>query len=65
MLRDVVFDFYGTLVEYRPDKVVDPDERRAISERIAANRMALFERDEPIRALEDLLERAWRETPEG
>ncbi len=29
MLRDVVFDFYGTLVEYRPDKVVDPDERRA------------------------------------
>jgi putative hydrolase of the HAD superfamily len=29
MLRDVVFDFYGTLVEYRPEKVVDPDERRA------------------------------------
>ncbi len=29
MIRDVVFDFYGTLVEYRPDKVVDPDERRA------------------------------------
>jgi putative hydrolase of the HAD superfamily len=29
MLRDVVFDCFGTLVEYRPDKVVDPDERRA------------------------------------
>ena len=43
----------------------DPDERRAISERIAAHRLELFERDEPIRALEDLLDRAWRETPEG
>jgi putative hydrolase of the HAD superfamily len=29
MLRDVVFDFFGTLVEYRADKLVDPDERRA------------------------------------
>jgi putative hydrolase of the HAD superfamily len=29
MVRDVVFDFYGTLVEYRADKVIDPDERRA------------------------------------
>jgi predicted O-linked N-acetylglucosamine transferase (SPINDLY family) len=39
--------------------------RRDIAERIAANRLALFEREEPIRALEDLLERAWRETPGG
>jgi CRISPR-associated protein Csy1 len=43
----------------------DRDERRSLGERIAANRGALFEREEPIRALEDLLERAWRETPEG
>jgi CRISPR-associated protein Csy1 len=41
----------------------DGDERRAISERLKANRLELFERDEPIRALEDLLERAWKETP--
>ena len=40
----------------------DPGERRAISERLAERRMELFERDEPIRALEDLLERAFRET---
>jgi predicted O-linked N-acetylglucosamine transferase (SPINDLY family) len=43
----------------------DPAQRRDIAERIAANRLALFERDEPIRALEGLLERAWRETPGG
>ncbi len=41
----------------------DAGERRAISERILANRAELFERDEPIRALGDLLERAYRETP--
>jgi CRISPR-associated protein Csy1 len=41
----------------------DPDERRALSERIAGNRMALFERDEPIRALEDLLERSFSLSP--
>ncbi len=35
----------------------DRDERRALSERIAAARGELFERDEPIRALEDLLEK--------
>lgn len=29
MLRDVLFDCFGTLVEYRADKVIDPDERRA------------------------------------
>ena len=33
-----------------------PDERRAIADRIAANRGALFERDEPVRALERFLE---------
>ena len=43
----------------------DRDERRALSERLKANRLELFERDEPIRALEDLLERAWKETPAG
>ncbi|HEX4764537.1 MAG TPA: tetratricopeptide repeat protein [Usitatibacter sp.] len=43
----------------------DKEERRAVSERLLANRPALFEREEPIRALEDLLERAWRDTPEG
>jgi predicted O-linked N-acetylglucosamine transferase (SPINDLY family) len=61
------------LITSTPDEYVatalrlgqDKDERAALSERIAANRGALFERDEPIRALEDLLERAWRETPEG
>jgi len=37
----------------------DADERRSISERLKANRLELFERDEPIRALEDLLERAF------
>lgn len=39
----------------------DQDERRSISERLKSNRLELFERDEPIRALEDLLERAFRE----
>lgn len=39
----------------------DPEERRSISERLKGNRLELFERDEPIRALEDLLERAFRE----
>ncbi len=34
------------------------EERLALSERILANRWALFERDEPVRALEDFLERA-------
>ena len=42
---------------------MDADERRGLSERLRANRLELFERDEPIRALEDLLERAYRETP--
>jgi CRISPR-associated protein Csy1 len=41
----------------------DAGERRSISERLRANRLELFERDEPIRALEDLLERAFREAP--
>lgn len=34
----------------------DPDERRAIAERLRAGRDALFERDEPVRALERFLE---------
>ena len=34
----------------------DPAERRVLSERIAAGRDALFERDEPLRAFERLLE---------
>ena len=38
----------------------DRDRRRSISERIAANRGALFERDEPVRALETFLETAVR-----
>jgi CRISPR-associated protein Csy1 len=38
----------------------DPAERRALSERIIANRGELFERDEPVRELEDFLERAAR-----
>ena len=41
----------------------DPDLRRDLGQRIRANREALFERDEPIRALEDHLERMARETP--
>lgn len=41
----------------------DPHERAALRSRIHKNRMELFERDEPIRALEDLLERAFREAP--
>jgi len=36
----------------------DPVRRRALRDRILANRPALFERDEPIRALEAFLERA-------
>ena len=39
----------------------DADERRELSQRIVANRGELFERDEPVRALEDFLERAARE----
>ena len=39
----------------------DKDERRALSERIAAARGELFECDEPIDALGNLLERAFRE----
>lgn len=35
----------------------DAESRRSISERIAARRGELFERDEPIRALEALFER--------
>lgn len=38
----------------------DRDQREALRERILANRPLLFERDEPIRALEDFLERAVR-----
>ena len=38
----------------------DRDRRRALSERIAAGRGALFERDEPIRALERFLVQASR-----
>ena len=34
----------------------DPAERRALSERIAAGREALFERDEPVRAFESFLD---------
>jgi predicted O-linked N-acetylglucosamine transferase (SPINDLY family) len=40
-----------------------PDERRSLSERIRERRGELFERDEPIRALEDQLERMHREAP--
>lgn len=39
---------------------MDVERRRALSERIAAARGVLFERDEPVRALEDFLERAAR-----
>jgi len=39
----------------------DADLRQALAERIRAGRPALFERDEPIRALEDFLERAVRD----
>lgn len=38
----------------------DPERRRALAERILAHRGALFERDEPIRALEDFLESTLR-----
>ncbi len=38
----------------------DADERRALSERIRAHRDRLFERDEPVRALEAFLEQAVR-----
>jgi protein O-GlcNAc transferase len=38
----------------------DRDRRRHLSERIAAGRGALFEREEPLRALEDFLEKAAR-----
>lgn len=36
----------------------DPEERRALSARILASRAQLFDRDEPVRALEDFLGRA-------
>ena len=36
----------------------DADRRRALSQAIVANRPALFEREEPVRALEDFLDRA-------
>jgi CRISPR-associated protein Csy1 len=36
----------------------DADRRRALSETIVANRGGLFEREEPVRALEDFLEKA-------
>lgn len=39
----------------------DPHERRALSERIVAGRSRLFEREEPIRALEEFLLRAANE----
>ena len=56
------------LVAKNPEKLVetavrlgkDRDERRALSERMTAGRERLFERDEPIRALEDLLEKAFK-----
>jgi CRISPR-associated protein Csy1 len=38
----------------------DAAERSALSQRLIANRGALFERDEPVRALADFLERAAR-----
>jgi predicted O-linked N-acetylglucosamine transferase (SPINDLY family) len=38
----------------------DPDRRRALSQAILARRPELFERDEPVRALEDFLEKAAR-----
>ena len=41
----------------------DAAQRSALRERLLANRGALFERDEPVRALEDFLERAVREAP--
>ena len=36
----------------------DRAQRKSIAERIVANRGELFERDEPLRALEDFLEKA-------
>ena len=41
----------------------DKEKRGALRERILANRGALFERDEPVRALERFLEQAVREAP--
>ena len=41
----------------------DPAERRALSERIVAGRGALFERDEPVRALEALLQKLGTSAP--
>jgi CRISPR-associated protein Csy1 len=38
----------------------DREERRSISQRIAERRGALFEREEPVRALEEFLVRAAR-----
>jgi predicted O-linked N-acetylglucosamine transferase (SPINDLY family) len=38
----------------------DADRRRDLSRRIVARRDALFEREEPVRALEDFLEKAAR-----
>ena len=43
----------------------DMDRRQAMRARILANRGALFERDEPIRALESFLERAAGGSPRG
>jgi CRISPR-associated protein Csy1 len=41
------------------------EERRELSQRIIRNRERLFERDEPVRALEEFLERAARPTPQA
>jgi CRISPR-associated protein Csy1 len=65
MLRMMNLD---ELIARNPDDYVDkaielgtdPGLRRSVSERIAERRGAIFERDEPIRALEDFLERAAR-----
>jgi predicted O-linked N-acetylglucosamine transferase (SPINDLY family) len=43
----------------------DPAARGRASARIAENRHELFERDEPIRALENVLEAAFAEGPAG
>lgn len=47
----------GEYVETAVRQGRDAAERRALSERLRANQGALFERDEPVRALEEFLAR--------
>jgi tetratricopeptide (TPR) repeat protein len=61
-------DLIASDVESYVEKAValgrDRDHRMSFSERIAANRHALYERDEPIREIESFFERAVREAAE-